>query len=52
MDTSVNTSKVKDTQDEEPAVTDIEVIKAPGCFKLLKSGKEFFNNLDATYERV
>ena len=49
---SVNTSKVKDTKDEEPAVTDIEVIKAPGYFKLFKYGKELFNNLDAMYERT
>ena len=50
MDISVNTSKVKDTKDEKSAATDIELIKAPGYFKLFESGKEFFNNLDATYE--
>ena len=32
MDIIVNTSKLKDKKDEEPAVTDIEVIKAPGYF--------------------
>ena len=49
---SVNTSKVKDTKDEEPAVTDIEVIKAPGYFKLFKCGKQFFSNPGMAYERV
>ena len=48
MDTSiigvdeVNTSKVKYTKYEEPSVTDnsiIEVIKAPGSFKLFECGK-------------
>ena len=42
MDISVNTSKVKYITDEETAVTDIEVIKAPGYFKLFECGKQFF----------
>ena len=59
MDTSiigvdeVNTSKVKYTKYEEPSVTDnsiIEVIKAPGYFKLFECGKKFFDNLDTTYK--
>ena len=52
---TVNTRKVKYTRDEELLVTDnykIEVIKAPGCFKLFKCGKKFFDNLDVTYERA
>ena len=53
MDISVNTNKAKDKKDEEPPVTDnsnIEVIKAPGYFKIFECGKMFFNNLDSTYE--
>ena len=49
----VDTSKVKYKRDEEPLVTDnskIEVIKAPGYFKLSECSKKFFNNLDATYK--
>ena len=46
MDISVNASEVKDTKDEEPAVTYIEAIKAPGYLKLFECGKELFNNLD------
>ena len=37
MDIIVNANKVKNTKDEEPAVTNnskIEVIKTPGYFKL------------------
>ena len=34
IDITVNMSKVKDKRYEELAVTDIEVIKAPGYFKL------------------
>ena len=44
MDISANTSKVKYKNDEEPLVTDIFLIKAPGYFKLFECGKEFFNN--------
>ena len=53
MDISVNTNKAKYTKDEEPPVTDnynIEVIKAPGYFKIFECRKMFFNNLDSTYE--
>ena len=46
----VYTSEVKDTKDEEPAVTDIEVIKLPGYFNFFEYGKEFLNNLDLTHE--
>ena len=49
---NVNTSEVKDTKDEEPTVTYIEVIKAPGYFKLFKCRKQLFKNLDTTYERA
>ena len=49
MDISVNTSKVKDNNDE-PLVKDILLIKAPGYFKLYECGKEFSNNLDVIYE--
>ena len=52
MDISVNTINVKDTKDEEPLVTDILLIEAPGYFKLFEYGKVFFNNLDAVYEYV
>ena len=52
MDISVNTRKVKYKRDEEPLVMDILLIKAPGYFKLFECGKQFFNNMDATYERV
>ena len=52
MDISVNISKVKDTKDEEPEVTDIELFKVTGCFKLFKCGKEFFNKVDVTYKRA
>ena len=55
MDISVNAKKVKDTKDEEHSVTNnsnIEVIKAPGYFKIFKCGKTFLNKLEATYERV
>ena len=44
---------LKDKNDEEPLVTNnyiIEVIKAPGYFKLFNCGKTFFNNLDKMYE--
>ena len=47
------TRNVKDAKDEEPLVTDnskIEVIKAPGYFKLFKCGKKFFNNMYTTYK--
>ena len=46
MDISLNTRKVKDTEDI-PLVADNSVIKALGYFKLCKYGKEFFNNLAA-----
>ena len=55
MDIIMNTNKVKDTKDEEPLVTDnsnIEVIKAPGYFKLFECGKMFFNNLDLMYKHA
>ena len=51
MDISMNTNKVKDTKDEETLVMDnsnIEAIKALGCFKLFKCGEKSFNNLNAT----
>ena len=48
MDISVKTSEVKDTKDEA-SVMDNSVIKSPGYFQLFACGKEFFNNLDATY---
>ena len=51
MDISVNASKLKDTKDET-LVTDNSVIKALGYLKLFNCGKELFNNMDATYERV
>ena len=35
----VNTRKVQDTRYEEPGVTDIEVIKVLGYFKLFNCGK-------------
>ena len=52
MDTSVNTKKVTDTKYEETLVKDnynIEVIMAPGYFKLFDCGKMLFNNLDTKY---
>ena len=52
MNISVNTKKLKDTKDEEPVVTDIEIFKAPGHFKLFECSKESFNNLDSTYKRA
>ena len=52
MDISVNISEVKYKKYEEPFVTGIFLIKAPDYFKLFECGKEFFNNLDATYERA
>ena len=39
IDINVNTSIVKHTNDEEPAVTDIAIIKVPGYFKLFKCFK-------------
>ena len=48
MDISFIKSKVKYKKDE-PLVTDISSIKAPGYFKPLECGKDFLNNLDATY---
>ena len=51
MGISVNTRKVKETKDGEPAVMNDEVIKAPGHFKLFDYGKELFNNMNTTYER-
>ena len=53
MDISVNTNKVKDKKDEKPSVTDnpnIEVIKAPGDFKLFECSKMLFKNMDAVYK--
>ena len=55
MDIIVNTKKLKDAKYEEPSVADnsnIKLIKAPGCFKLLKCVKMLFNNLYAKYEHV
>ena len=50
---SANERRVKDamneTKDEEPSVTDNLLINAPRYFKLLEWGKNFLNNLDATY---
>ena len=40
------------TKDEEPSVIDNSVINAPSYFKLFGCGKNFLNNLDATYERA
>ena len=51
----VNTITLKYTRHEEPLVTDnskVEVIKVPGDFKLFKCGKNFSDNLDATYKRA
>ena len=48
MDISFIKSKVKYKKDE-PLVTDISSINAPGYFKPLECGKDFLNNLDATY---
>ena len=51
----VNTITLKYTRHEEPLVTDnsnIEVIKAPGYFKLFECNKKFFDNQDLTYKRV
>ena len=39
MDISVNTRKLKDTKDEEPVAADIELINAPGYFRLFECGK-------------
>ena len=52
MDINVNTSKLKDTRDEETSVTYISLIKAKSYFKLFECGKELLNNLDTTYERA
>ena len=49
---SVNKSEVKDKKDEEPAVTDIEVIKALGYYKLFECGKYLFNKLATTYKHA
>ena len=50
MDISVDTRKVTYRKDEERSVTDILLIKALGYFKLFDCDKQFFNNLDGTYE--
>ena len=55
MDTSVNMNEVKYKRDEEPLIMDnstIEVIKAPGYFKLFDWGKKISNNLDMAYKRA
>ena len=50
MDIEANTRKIKDTKDEEPSVTYILLIKAPGYFKLFECVKYLFNNPGAIYE--
>ena len=40
------------TKDQEPSVTDNSVINVPRYFKIFECGKNFLNNLDATYERA
>ena len=52
MDICVTTSKVNDTKDEEPLVTDFPLMKALGYFKLFQCSKQLFKNLDAMYERA
>ena len=49
---NVNMNEVKDTNDEETLVTGFLLIKVPGYFKPFDCGKDFSNNLDATYEHV
>ena len=39
-------------KNEEPSVTDNSVINVPSYFKLFECGKNFFNNIDATYEQA
>ena len=52
MDISEDTSKVKDTKNEESPVTDISLIKETEYFKLLNCSKQVFNNLDVAYEHM
>ena len=40
------------TNDEEPLVIDNSVINAPSYFEIFECGKNFLNNLDATYEQA
>ena len=48
----MNMRRVKDTKDKEPLVVDILLIKQLDYFILFDYGKEFFNNLEVTYEKL
>ena len=43
---------MNETKDGESSATYNSVINAPGCFKPLKYGKSFLNNLDVMCEQA
>ena len=43
---------MNEMRDEEPSFTDNSVINALSYFKIFECGKNFLNNLDATYEQA